>query len=231
MVRVRDHTAPAPTARPGRPIARAHTVIARSGSGVLFGRAERAKYIHKGKEVAVKRAVYTSYHYRHVWVGNLKADVTEDQLTTHFGRAGEVTCVTIRCTSGNVCSTDAKDSRRYASVEFKSSFAACRALRFHLTAFSDYPLYVTQNVLQLPEFVELKRKEEEKHNPDGPSFTFQRVIEANWQAVKRVTFDRTELLPLDYGTRATPEGHNPQLLQAQPRKMLFMDMSLANTII
>jgi len=235
MARFRDHTQSSVNSRAGRGLSRHHSAIARAGS-MASARVEKIRVIHKGKEIAVKRSIYKSNHRQHVFVGNLRADVTEEQLARHFGRAGEVIEVTIRCTAGSVCvvpSSDlsrSDDSRRYASIMFKSPFVAARALSFHGTAFSDYRLFVTQNAVELPEFIDVQRKYEGKSDHVEAPVTVKSAIQCKWNALKRVTVDRTQIIPLNYGAGATCKGHYPQLLQPRPRKLLLMGMSLANAI-
>lgn len=133
-------------------------------------------------------------------------DVTEEQLARMFRRVGEVTRVTVRSVSGSVCSTSTSsrvqqtESRVYATVEFKSSFAAARALsmngtpvnKVHICVSITYPLawsllfmfcaQITQDILKLPEFQTMQKSCEEKcKQVDTPVVA---ALQGKWNALK-----------------------------------------------
>ncbi|TCD71350.1 hypothetical protein EIP91_011121 [Steccherinum ochraceum] len=227
MARFRDNTLSSTSSRAGRRSSSRlnATALPRASSQV---RVEHAKKVRKGKEVAVKRATYRSYHFRYVYVGNLRSDVTEEYLKTCFRRAGEVTRIVIRAAGGSVSvgpAVDAADQDKsyiYASVEFKSSFAANRALRLHGTKWNDSQIFVTQDVLKLPEFQKIQRQCEEKTESMDPAVAAMAALQAKWHAFKRVTVNRTEVVPLNYAAGGNSKGQYQQQLKPLPRKPVVM---------
>ncbi|KAH8106256.1 hypothetical protein BXZ70DRAFT_428014 [Cristinia sonorae] len=189
-------------------------------------RVEHAKAVRKGKEISVRRATFRSYHFRYIYVGNLPPAVTERELDILFSRVGTVTRVTIRSVSGSVSTTPSPSdcSRLYATVIFKCSSSATEALKLNGTIFRDRHLSITQDVLRLPEFDELKKKCEEELNP--PPMTIVAATRAAMKAklldLKRVTVARTEFIPLDHAAGVGTKGQYQQLLQPEHRKVQFL---------
>lgn len=145
----------------------------------------------------------------HVFISSLflklLPDVTEQKLKKAFDRSGDIINISIRSVSGNVCaarpgdSVSARQSSLYASIQFKSSFSAGRALRLHglildgarlhaslniryCTQCSDeLCMQVTQNVLELPEMKSLQDTDEKNKRSQTP---LTAALQANWLALK-----------------------------------------------
>ncbi|CCM03405.1 uncharacterized protein FIBRA_05536 [Fibroporia radiculosa] len=175
-----------------------------------------------------------------VFVGNLNRNIDEKILFQAFMRFGHVTRVQIRTSSGTPFAGAGpvaanSNDRQYASVEFSDASAARRALKMNGHRLFGIKLAVCLSAADLPETQEIVNAHMAKKVP-APKMD----VQAAFNAIKRVTIDRTQYINAEAGpSRAGPSTQHqdvtaparPRGLQPLARTHAFAAMSFPKTVM
>ncbi|KAF8192538.1 hypothetical protein BJ912DRAFT_264548 [Pholiota molesta] len=103
--------------------------------------------------------------FTHVYIGNVEASITEQQLEDHFATCGSIRKTILRLSRGQAITVGVaipkarRTSRdlKYASMEFYSSKSALNALKLHGSMLEGVKLVVCAAAGDLPEVADIAR--------------------------------------------------------------------------
>ncbi|KAI0773876.1 hypothetical protein C8Q74DRAFT_1368420 [Fomes fomentarius] len=157
----------------------------------------------------VKSKMDNIREFRRVFVGNLNAIVSEEQLREKFQVCGKIRQIIIRVSDGVAVPTanlpkprygKPYEGTHYATVEFWSTTAAFAALKMDGNIFLDRKIIVSVSPLQLPETIKaledlLRAKEDKTYSLWQRRLAFQAMMNGVRTVTARLTYEATEIIP------------------------------------